>query len=165
MPKPTGPQWDAFGAEPVTAKALGILNKTADFADPEDWHSGLIMGDDAREVMRAANIRQWDLSEPANGIREGWTEYSDTVYPHETLHTSQSYLHAPTVLKYMYEGAPEFDPEYEGEEREYRPEVLQTERGTKWINEGHHRLVASRLNKDWRTKVWGGPLLKRRMAQ
>lgn len=139
--------------------ALGIINRAAEAAGP-DWRSGIIQGDQAKAVFKAANIRQWPLVEHATRQREGWTEYSDTVYPHETLHTTQDYLHAPTLKKYMEEGPPEFDPEYGDEEREYRPEVLETERGTKWIDEGHHRLVASRLNRDYSTKVWGGPLKK-----
>lgn len=159
MPRPTGPQWDAFGAEPVKLRALMTINKAADAAGP-DWRSGVIKGQQAKDVMRAANIRQWPLVEHATSQREGWTESEDVVYPHETLHTTQDYLHAPTLRKYMEEGPPEHDPEYGDEERPYLPEIVRTERGTPWIDEGHHRLVASRLGGEYSTRVMSGPLKK-----
>lgn len=157
MPRPTGPQWDAFGPEPIKSQALGIINKTADAATGE-WGSGVIHNPDAKKVMRAANIRQWDLSDHAVLIREGWTEGEGSISRHETLNTTQDYLHAPTLREYMTAGPPEVDP-YD-DARRYLPEVFYTNRSTPWINEGHHRLVASRLNDEYSTDVSTGPFSK-----
>lgn len=157
MPRPTGPQWDAFGPEPVKSQALGIINKTADDATSE-WGSGVIHNPDAKKVMRAANIRQWDLSDHASSIREGWTEGEDIVWDHEPLNTTQQHLHAPTLRRYMTVGPPEMDPE--DSEREYHPEVLRTENDTPWIDEGHHRIIASRLLGERNLRVYTGPLMK-----
>lgn len=157
MPRPNGPQWDAFGPEPIQSQAFMTINRVAD-SSTDDWHSGVMNPQDTKKVMRAANIRLWPLKDHASMQREGWTEYESTVHPHETLHTTQTYLHAPTIRKYMTEGSPETDPEYN--DRPYNPEILTTERGTRWIGEGHHRLVASRLNKEWSRDVYEGPLLK-----
>lgn len=159
MPKPTGPQFrDAFGDDPIYSRALMAINKAADAANPKDWHSGLLTGDALKTVHQAANIRHWNLSDAPSQIRQGWTQYTEHIPDKEILHTSQDYLHAPTLRKYMTEGAPEMDPDYD--DREYLPEILHTEAGTPWIDEGHHRIVASRLRGDWRTKVYGGPLMK-----
>lgn len=157
MPRPHGPQWDAFGPEPLKSQALGIINKTADAAS-DDWRSGIIQGADAKKVMKAANIRQWNLSDHATSIREGWTEGEENVWTHEPLNTTQQYLHAPTIRKYMTVGAPEKDPE--DSERDYLPEVLRTEKDTPWIDEGHHRIVASRLNDERSFRAYTGPLYK-----
>jgi hypothetical protein len=72
-----------------------------------------------------------------------------TLQRHETLRTSQGYLHRPTLAKYIVEGAPEMDPDYPGEEVPYHPDVFSFgDRGNQWIDEGHHRITASRLRGD-----------------
>ena len=119
---------------------------------------GVIEGEDAKTVFRAANIRHWPLNEHPTQFRDGWTEDTGTVRPSETLHTSQNHLHSHTLRRYMAGDIPEFDPDYE--DQEYLPEVMRTTRGTPWINEGHHRLVASRLNDYPYQEVYEGPLLK-----
>lgn len=159
MPKPTGPQWDAFGAEPITLRARMIINKAADAAGP-DWKSGVIKGQDAKDVMRAANIRLWDLSAHPTELRGLWKESEETIPSTETLHTTQGFLHAPSLRHYMEEGPPEFDPQIYEEDRPYYPEVLRTTRGTPWIDEGHHRIVASRLNKSPNIRTYSGTLVK-----
>jgi hypothetical protein len=124
---------------------------------------GVIEGDDAKTVFRATNIRSWPLTDHPTNTREGWTESESEVRPSETLHTTQSHLHGPTIRRYMSGDIPEFDPDYEGDfSHRYLPEVMRTTRGTPWINEGHHRLVASRLNEYPYEEVWEGPLLKMR---
>jgi hypothetical protein len=122
---------------------------------------GVIRGKEAQTVFRAANIRSWPMGDSANIIRNGWVEEESTVPKSETLHTSQGHLHAPTVRRYMDGDIPEFDPDYEGDfSHRYLPEIMRTERNTPWINEGHHRLVASRLNDYSDEEVWQGPLFK-----
>lgn len=119
---------------------------------------GVIEGDDARKVFRAANIRSWPMEEmPTTTGREFGLESEGGVSSGEVLNTAQSHLHGPTVRKYMTEGAPEEDPDYEG--RKYLPEVYESRRGRKWIDEGHHRLVASRLRGDYGTETYEGYLL------
>lgn len=166
MTKLDGAQWeDSFGKQPMRITALGILRRAAEAEGRRVGgvtHSGYIGGDDARTVMRAAHIRQWPLRRPASEIREGYTEGPSTVYRWERLNTSQTHLHAPTVLKYLYEGAPEMDPAYPGEDVRYLPEVLRTENDTPWIDEGHHRIIASRLRGDTSLPVYEGPLPKGR---
>lgn len=133
--------------------------------NPEQFHSealdiirrskGLIKGSDARTVFRAANIRSWPMEEmPTSGGRDWGLEAEGGVSSSETLHTAQSHLHGPTVREYMKDGGPEEDPDYPG--RKYLPEVLESARGHKWIDEGHHRLVASRLRGDYGTEVYEG---------
>lgn len=119
---------------------------------------GMIEGEDARTVFRAANIRSWPMKEmPTYTGREYGLESEGGVSSGETLHTAQSHLHGPTVKEYMTKGAPEEDPDYE--DRKYLPEVYESLRGRKWIDEGHHRLVASRLRGDFGTEVYEGYLL------
>ncbi|NBX51274.1 hypothetical protein EBT25_15455 [bacterium] len=118
----------------------------------------MIEGDDARKVFRAVNIRFWPMKEmPTSGHREYGLESEGSVSRDEMLNTAQSHLHGPTVQKYMTEGAPEEDPDYEG--RRYLPEVYTSLRGRKWIDEGHHRLVASRLRGDYSAETYEGYLL------
>ena len=119
---------------------------------------GVIEGADAKTVFRAANIRSWPMEEmPTMGGRHHGIESEGSVSSGETLHTAQSQLHAPTVRKYMTEGAPATDPSYGNEiDNRYLPEVLSSERGRKWVDEGHHRLVASRLRGEPSTEVYKG---------
>lgn len=120
---------------------------------------GLIKGDDARTVFRAANIRSWPMQDmPTGGNREYGLESEGGVTSDEVLHTAQGSLHGPTIRQYMKDGGvPEEDPQYEG--RKYLPEVYTSVRGHKWIDEGHHRLVASRLRGDNGTETYEGYLL------
>lgn len=127
--------------------ALDIINRSP----------GMIQGEDARTIFRAANIRSWPLSDHFTDVREGWTEEEGVVRPSETLHTSQPHLHGPTLRRYMSGDVPEEDPEHGGK---YLPEIMRTEKNTPWINEGHHRLVASRLNNFPYEEVYEGPLIK-----
>jgi hypothetical protein len=119
---------------------------------------GLIKGDDARTVFRAANIRSWPMEDsPVGSGRAYGIESEGGVTSDEVLHTSQGHLHGPTIRKYMQDGGvPEEDPHNEG--RKYLPEVLTSARGHKWIDEGHHRLVASRLRGDFGTETYEGYL-------
>lgn len=108
---------------------------------------GFITGQSARDIYRAANIRMWpERTAPHLGRSEGnIVQDSDTytgepkvsdVDPGETLHTSQQHLHGPTLRSLMTsERGPEDHP----------VSVYESRRGHTWIEEGHHRIVASRL--------------------
>jgi hypothetical protein len=129
------------------AEALDIVKRS----------KGVIEGDDARKVFKATNIRSWPLEEmPTSGGRDYGLESEGSVSSRETLNTAQDYLDGPTVQQYMSKGAPEIDPHYP--DRKYLPEVYETVRGSKWIDEGHHRIVASRLRGDSHTDVYEGYL-------
>ena len=133
-------------------------NQFAEALDIVKRSKGLIEGDDARKVFKAAGIRSWPLVEmPTGSNREYGLESEGGVSSDETLHTAQSHLHGPTVREYMKDGGPEEDPDYPG--RKYLPEVYETPRGSKWIDEGHHRIVASRLRGDYGTEVYEGYIL------
>ena len=145
MPRPNGPQWsDSFGNEPQRAIALGIVNKAEGSLNPEQ----------TKYVFRAANIRQWPIDQLTfdNYDRSPDGEYG-YVEPSDVLHTNQTSLYAPAIRDYM-EYNPADRPPDENEEIEDEdgdsyfpdlPEVIDSERGKPWIEEGHHRLVASRL--------------------
>jgi hypothetical protein len=108
---------------------------------------GFIEGRAARQIFRSANIRQWpERSAPHLGRSEGNIVYDpdwmtgepnrSEVRPHETLHTSQQHLHGPTLMSLVTARR---------DEEEHPVQVYSSRRGHQWIEEGHHRLVASRL--------------------
>lgn len=142
-----GPQFhDAFGPEPVRSNARRLINQRAASDRP------VLNPEETRQVFNAVNIRNWPLALVTTDQRwasGGAGETSGTRDFDEVLHTSQGHLYAPAVQKYMSGDVPEFDPDYADEEGvsdvRYLPEIQSTERGTPWIGEGHHRLVASRL--------------------
>jgi hypothetical protein len=120
---------------------------SAQFAAHQD-ERGFIHGQAARNIFRQANIRMWpERSAPHLGRSEGYIAYdlnmggyapkTTDVRPHETLHTSQQHLHGPTLTSLLASR----DPEKE----EHPVQVYESKRGHTWIEEGHHRLVASRL--------------------
>lgn len=110
------------------------------------------------EVLDSANIIK--RSKGPVHLDNVWPSYegdTNTITDRETLRTSQDYLHRPTLARYIVEGAPEMDPDYEHEDVPYRPEVFTFgKRGHQWIDEGHHRIVASRLRGDSSIKVTQG---------
>lgn len=146
MPRPNGPQWsDSFGNEPQRAIALGIVNKAEGSLNPEQ----------TKYVFRAANIRQWPIDQ---STFDNYDRHSDEDYgyvePSDVLHTNQTSLYAPAIRDYMEYNPADNDPEefdfddeddYGDPAIPYLPEVSDSERGHSWIEEGHHRLVASRL--------------------
>jgi hypothetical protein len=82
----------------------------------------------------------------------------------EVLHTTQNHLYAPILQKYMAGDVPEFDDDYGDPDTgisdvRYLPEIGSTDRGTPFIVEGHHRLVASRLRGE-DSDTWEYPLRK-----
>jgi hypothetical protein len=112
----------------------------------------VIKGREVNDVFRAANIRKWPGSWEFPAMRgdysSGVAEQRGHVNASETLHTTQSHLHAPTLRKYMAGDVPGVDPEYE-------PEVIHDPRtGRQWMGEGHHRMVASRLRGDSSADTW-----------
>lgn len=122
---------------------------------------GMLTPENTKKVFKAVNIRSWPLTEQPSSMpgRDAWTEERGGVVSNEELNTAQDYLHGPTVRDYMKDGGvPEVDPHYD-DERAYLPEVHTSLRGHKWIDEGHHRIVASRLRGDNGTEVYEGPLL------
>lgn len=155
MPRPNGPQWkDAFGDEPQRAIALGIVNNS----------DGWLNREQTKYVMRAANIRLWPVDD---STFDNYTNSADEGYgyvePHDVLHTNQGHLYAPAVQHYM-----EHNPADNRPEGEYNddgdwdppdtPEILSSEKGTNWIREGHHRIVASRLMQKPQAWVASGEL-------
>lgn len=156
-----GPQFtDAFGPDPVRSKAIGIINQAVERGEP------VLNEEDTRKVMGAVNIRQWPLSDAPSFIRPpagGAGENMGNRYYDETLHTSQTHLYAPAVQKYMAGDVPEFDEDYVDDsgvsDVQYLPEIGSTERGTPFIQEGHHRLVAARLRGE-DSDTWEYPLRK-----
>ena len=115
----------------------------------------LIQGSDARRVFKAVGIRSWPLEElpTESDKREFGLERQSSIRHDEPLNTMQNYLHGPTVRKYM-NNPPGENPHFPGEP--YLPEVYKTTRGSRWIEEGHHRIVASRLRGDDSTDVAEG---------
>ena len=108
---------------------------------------GFIHGDLARQIYRKANIRQWASdTAPHLGRSEGNIVYDpdwrtnevevEHIHPSEILHTSQQHLHGPTLAKLMTTERSGVD---------HPVQVYESRRGHRWIEEGHHRLVASRL--------------------
>lgn len=144
-----GPQFhDSFGPEPVRLNAIALVNKRAAMKAPESY----LVKDEAQKVFNAVNIRNWPLEDAPSSMRwptGGKGEDSGYRDADEVLHTSQGFLDARAVQKYMRGEVPEFDPDFDTEEGgsdvPYLPEIVSTEAGTPWINEGHHRLVSSRL--------------------
>lgn len=128
---------------------MGIINSS----------EGVLSGPDARSVFRQANIRSWPISDSPEKYDDetgSWDGPSFTSAS-ETLHTRQAHLHAPTLRRYMAGDVPKFDRDYEDEETGdapgYHPTVLH-HKSRKWIEEGHHRLIASRLNAEYGTSTW-----------
>lgn len=117
----------------------------------------VIEGPLARQVMKAANIRSWPISSMASDFKGDTLDMNGSpgsLSSHEVVHTAQSHLHTPTLRKYLNYDEPDIDPETDAP---YHPEVaynLQT--GSVWMDEGHHRLVASRLRGDLSRDVWAG---------
>jgi hypothetical protein len=117
------------------------------FAHLQD-ERGFIHGQAARQTFRQANIRMWTpQSAPHLGRSEGNIVYdphwmtgepaTSDIRPSEELHTAQQHLHGPTLSALMT------NRNYEQEE--HPVQVYESRRGHTWIEEGHHRLVASRL--------------------
>lgn len=150
MPRPNGPQWrDAFGDEPVRANAISIVNKAEGELTPEQ----------TKQVYRATNIRHWPIDEStwdnyAIGHRGGFFGVLDRTHP---LNTDQSTLHAPSLRKYMAANPSDAEPDdfnpddykFLGDYDEgdvYYPEVASSfSNRSDWIQDGHHRITASRL--------------------
>ena len=115
----------------------------------------------AKHIMQRANIRQtpplpqepgdppeWEghYLEEAPHVLHGYHDEPQPGYRphHEELWTSQSHLHMPTLAKYARGDIPEHDPDYGEEHVPYQPETYEHE-GKRWIYEGHHRTIATRL--------------------
>lgn len=163
MPRPNGPQWrDAFGDEPQRAIALGIVNKAEGSLTPEQ----------TKYVFRAANIRQWPIDQLTfDNYERTADEGHGYVEPDDVLHTNQSGLYAPAIRDYMQSNPADTPPEEHEEDTDneygdgdnyfpYLPEVIDSERGKPWIEEGHHRLVASRLMRKPQAWVAAGTMRK-----
>lgn len=118
-----------------------------------------------RALMKAVNIRSWPLQDHVGDIRDLDMGHGQSVVrPHETLHTTQSHLHVPTLQKYLKGDIPEHDPLYAPDEVPYHPEVAYDEHGNPWIEEGHHRLVTSRLNEYPFQEVYTGSVSPKRRS-
>lgn len=126
-------------------------------------NEGVIRGAEAKEVFRAANVRQWPLQAGGTAFdrphASGVGDQRGSISHYETVHTSQGHLHAPTLRKYLEGDVPEFDEDYAGDDGEpstvrYHPEVAESPQGNKWVLEGHHRIVASRLRGEHSMDTW-----------
>jgi hypothetical protein len=75
------------------------------------------------------------------------------------VRTSQTGLHRPTFLKYLEHGAPDWNPDYGSEPGyPYLPYVFDYgSRGNTWVEDGHHRLITSRLRGEQSTLVYRDP--------
>jgi len=126
---------------------------------------GFIQGQAAREIFRKANIRMWPGRDaaPHLGRSEGYIDYDNTdpytgepstsdVRPSETLHTTQQHLHGPTLSSLL--------KNYDETRDDHPIQVYDSERGDTWIEEGHTRLVAHRLQ-GWTAEAQRGSEMRR----
>ena len=159
MPKPTGPQFKDI------AEARAFVESLPDEGGPHalERSPGFLNQPTTKAIMKTVGIRQWPIDHPAD-----YREYSpgdqgeSYVRRDEPLNTTQKHLHMKTLKRYLKGDVPEFDPAFEGEEVPYNPDILYTDRGDLWIDEGHHRIVTSRLNEHLDIDVNAGSLYKRR---
>ena len=121
--------------------------------------SDVIRGRVAKHVFAQAGVRQTPLTggktyggQPEHvdaphiaGVVEGYGNYGYRP-AHEELWTSQTHLHMPTLRRYASgdiekpqeeEWGDDIDPDYEPQTYHHG--------GKRWLAEGHHRTVASRL--------------------
>lgn len=142
-----------------TAHQMGLHPSLGGSQVPE-----VIQGRTSRHVMAMANVRQTPQSKPhpldpspdyhkdwlvdAPHLVSGYHNAPEYGYRphHEELWTSQDTLHAPTLKKYAQgniqkpqheDFGDDIDPHYEPETYEHQ--------GKRWLYEGHHRTVATRL--------------------
>lgn len=141
------------------------------FLDNLEQHAGrngLVVGTPAKRAMRVLDIRPIEGRRmPALSAYGLEREYDYNIFsrrPGSTigfgnrLYTSQTHFHLPTLRKYAespHEWEGREDPDL-GPEVPYLPHVFWDE-GTnrQWIDEGHHRIMAARLNGD-DVRVWRG---------
>lgn len=159
MPKPNGPQFKDVNEARKFVESLKLTDiehlapKTPQFLNEQT----------TRALMKTVNIRQWPLQNPVGDIRETTShDGTTTIYPHETLHTSQRHLHLPTLQKYLKGDIPEYDEMYAPDEVPYNPEVLYDPHGNMWIDEGHHRIVTSRLNEHSYQDAYAGNIWEKK---
>lgn len=161
MPKPTGPQFKDI------AEARSFVESLPDEGGPYASRKspGFLNQTTTKALMKAVGIRQWPIEHPYE-----YREYSpgdqgsSYITKDEPLNTTQKRLHMGTLKRYLKGDVPEFDtisfaPE---DEVPYNPDILYTDRGDRWIDEGHHRIVTSRLNEHSSIDVNAGSLYKRR---
>lgn len=138
-----------FGEDPEQQWALNIIN------DPNT--PPVVHGPTARRIMRAANIRSWPIDSMASDYKGDTFDMNGSrgsLSAHEVVNTAQSHLHIPTLRKYIGYDEPETD---EDTGLAYNPEVAYNlDTGRIWMDEGHHRMVASRLRGDLSREVWSG---------
>lgn len=107
--------------------------------------------------MRALNIRPISSLDAApgeyNGVEQDYQSFGSrpgsTVGSEERLYTRQAHFHLPTLRKYA-----ENPHAWESETDEdtgapYLPEIYDDDVTNRtWIDEGHHRIMAARINGD-----------------
>jgi hypothetical protein len=133
------------------ARDLGLHPSLGGSKAPE-----VVQGRAARHIMAQANVRMTgrDPEKPryapnivaphVAGSAEGYGNYGYRPH-HEELWTSQSHLHLPTLARYAQGDIPvkqQAEPDYG--DPDYEPETYE-HGGKRWIAEGHHRTVATRL--------------------
>lgn len=141
-----------------------FLNDLEQHADSE----GVVQGTPAKKAMRAMNIRPisrvdspgetWGTSYQRLQINKDGSLKKDELGTGERLYTNQQHLHVPTLRKYAqnphsWEDTPAEDRHTESpflpesDDDEYRPFVYEDGAdGRQWVEEGHHRIMAARLN-------------------
>ena len=150
MPAPNGPQFRDI------SEARSFVESLPDRGGPyaREDNPTILNKPTTRALMRAVGIRSWPINHPSD-----YREYNpgdqgkSYVTRDEPLHTTQDYLHMGTLKRYLKGDIPEFHPDWEPDHEDdfendvpYHPDVLETHNNRRWIDEGHHRIVTSRLN-------------------
>ena len=140
------------------------IEQFLDQLEPHADSRGVVSGVPAKKAMRALNIRPITrIDTPSDIYGVDWDDNSwrtgrpgSSIGSNERLYTRQSHFHLPTLREYAKnphsweEGK---DPDT-GEA--YLPQVYSDYgTGRQWIEEGHHRIMAARLNED-DVQAWRG---------
>lgn len=116
-----------------------------------DSDERFITGQDLGDIYERSNIvlrRSSPVALDLTPYYQGGYEGRPSQLAHsEPLRTSQGALRRDGFLQYLEHGAPEHDPSVTSEGVPYLPYVFRYgPRGNKWVDDGHHRIVTSRLN-------------------
>lgn len=165
MPAPNGPQFRDI------SEARSFVESLPDRGGPHALPDNPVFLNKptTRALMRTVGIRTWPIDHPSEYREYSPREGTGTISRDETLNTTQDHLHMGTLKRYLRGDIPEMHPDWEPDHEDdfendvpYDPDVLYTERGDAWIDEGHHRIVTSRLNEYPNIDVTVGSYNRRR---